>query len=73
MPKIRKTTFTVTVLHSADLPVDKMSADEILAEMDNGECIGSIGRKVTMALGPNAVKNELLAIGNDGTFFDVGY
>lgn len=68
--KIQKTTFIVTVLHYADdAPTGHESMEQVAREMDDGAWIGQFELKRTIDVRPQCVNRELLALGNDGTFF----
>lgn len=85
MTRIKKTTITFTVLHRAD---DYPNDEEIWGEMDNpydgelgylmkeawdGGMVGMESDAVTVDVPEDQVRGELLAMGNDGTFFDDDY
>lgn len=69
MAKIFKHIYTVVVLSDSDaLETDSL---HILADsIDTGEDIGQFEHTSTEEVPAEQVKSELLAIGNDGTFFD---
>jgi hypothetical protein len=66
---IKKTTITITVLYEDDVNVENMPLSAVLRQMDNGDLIGHIGSRKTISIPDSKVKKELLAVGNDGTFF----
>lgn len=73
---IYKTKFTITVL-SEDEPFRTSGLDndpfDLLAihqAIYDGECIGSVKRLGSLVVPDDRVEAELVAIGNDGTFFD---
>lgn len=69
MAKIFKHIYTVVVLSDSDEPVDDLN---VLADsIDTGEDIGQFEHTSTEEVSAEQVKQELLAIGNDGTFFDL--
>ena len=71
-----KATFTVTVLVDADDQADakqaleKATLSEIGDEMFDGEWIGQMGAITVAEVPEDKIRDELFAIGNDGTFFD---
>jgi len=67
---IVKTTITITVVHRADNPLTDHSIDEVLYEMQEGDAVGWETGRVTEAVPAERVCDELVALGNDGTFFD---
>jgi hypothetical protein len=70
MSGISKTVITITVLHPSDEPLSGSLAC-VLEEMDDGNAVGLETFRTTVAVADDAVKNELLALGNDGEFFEV--
>ena len=67
---IQKTTITVTILHDATDPISEMDLATILREMDSGNLIGTTySTNSTVNVAPEDVREELLSIGNDGTWF----
>ena len=70
---IVKTTIEVTVLHHASLHIGLggLGLAELDDEMDYGECVG-VSRIIRSAplWTVKAVRQTLLALGNDGHFFD---
>lgn len=74
MPKIIKTTITLTVYHAADsaaeeAAVSDMSLSAIAHFINDGEGIGDYKTVAVEEIAPAEVEGELLKIGNDGTFF----
>ena len=69
MSAISKTVITLTVLHRADEPLSP-SLDDVLYEITEGGAVGWETNRVSSAVAPDAVQSELIALGNDGTFFD---
>lgn len=73
---IFKTTLTVIVLHEADSAEEAAQriADEGLNgtayEITDGEWIGMVVNGPTVEVPADKVESELIALGNDGTFFD---
>lgn len=71
-----KTTITVTVLGEFDAIGDadsffsNASMDRVLQEMEEGDLIGQSHVGETVEVPQSALQAELLAIGNDGEFFD---
>jgi hypothetical protein len=83
MTQISKTTVTFTVLHRTDDPV--LSGQETIGEYDHaydgllgyimreswdGGMVGVESDPKTVPVPDDQVPGELLAMGNDGTFFD---
>lgn len=69
---IVKTTITITVLHRAG-GLDNMEIADVLYEMEQGEAVGWETGRTTEAVPTDKVQDELMALGNDGTFFDDVY
>ena len=67
---IVKTTVTITVLHRADNPLTDHGIDEVLYEMSEGDAVGWETDRDAVPVDPKDVLGELIALGNDGTFFD---
>lgn len=68
--KVQKSVFTVTVLHTeGDAPTGHTSAEEIASRI-NEDWIGSVSHTTTVDVPVDEVRDELLAMGNDGEFFD---
>jgi len=68
---IAKTTITITALHRGDNPMTDHDINEVLYEMSDGEAVGWETGRVTEPVAVEQVPDELVALGNDGTFFDV--
>jgi hypothetical protein len=68
-PKIAKTTITFTVLHLASdpLPDDLLV---VLEETNTGHAVGWTTDRKTVEVPDSRVVTELVALGNDGSFFD---
>jgi hypothetical protein len=82
-PKIKKTTMTFTVLHRADafpLPDDEFWGEYdgpyagplgfLMQEAWDGGMVGIESDGVTVDVPDDQVETELIAMGNDGTFFE---
>jgi len=67
---IVKTTITFTLLHRADNPLDEYTIEEVLYETREGWAVGWETGRVTEPISPDRVADELVALGNDGTFFE---
>lgn len=70
MTAIRKTVFTLTVLHPAEDHAESLPVEDVMAEINNGMWIGQTAHVSTVDLADEKVVEELQAIGNDGTFFE---
>ena len=70
MAVISKTVLTLVVMHRSDMPLDDMSLEEIAAETDTGHMVGAVTRSETHTLEPQEVGDELMKLGNDGSFFE---
>lgn len=68
--RIVKTTVTITVLHRADNPMTDHGIEEVLYEISEGDAVGWETGRGTVPVDPKDVRDELIALGNDGTFFD---
>lgn len=68
--KIRKTVLQVIVVHEDEFPAEWHDLGVLAHQMDEGECVGESRLAHTMPLPENMVQGVLLAVGNDGTFFD---
>lgn len=64
-----KTVIQVTVLHRPDEKVDEMSLAQIGHEIDEGDFLGSYSVTSCVAVPKEALHEEQLALGNDGSFF----
>lgn len=74
-PATIRTTFEVIVLHEADtmerrLTARDMGMKDILDWINDGDAIGTVRFKRLDVLEPEAVRDALLDVGNDGTFFE---
>lgn len=70
--KYFKTTFTITVL-TEDSPVsDGVNIIDVVRDFTDGDSIGDVQRTSANEVPADKIKDELLAIGNDGTFFNLG-
>lgn len=67
---IVKTVFTFTVLHRADNHIG--SIEEAMYEANEGDAVGWETDSSTVPVSPDRVADELVALGNDGTFFNNG-
>jgi hypothetical protein len=63
-----KTTYTFTLLHDDSLELD--SLEHALYESTQGEAVGNVTACTTEAVPDTSVRDELIALGNDGTFFE---
>lgn len=72
MPPIVKLKIQLTVLmpESRHGDLNTMSLAQLVAEMDGGDFVGDHVNTYVGVVPPGNVTNELLAVGNDGTFFD---
>jgi len=64
--KVHKTVVTITVLHTEPLG----DLVDVLGEMEYGNAIGGETERVHVDLPAESVREELLALGNDGEFFN---
>ena len=70
--KFFKTTFTITVL-TEDGPIsDSADIIDVVRDFTDGDSIGHIERSAADEVPADKINDELLAIGNDGTFFSMG-
>jgi len=75
---IYKTTITVTVFHeaydqqAAETNMAHRELEEVASQIDSGDWIGQTEIGPTVRVPRSKLKSELLAIGNDGTFFEMG-
>jgi hypothetical protein len=65
---IYKTIITVTVLSDTPLEFDDLA--ELEHAISYGDCVGMHEVGTHQVVDPQCVSTELLALGNDGTFFD---
>lgn len=72
---IMKRTITIDVLYREEDSelFDSMSIADIIDECDDGSMICSAVRHIPITIPADQVENELLEVGNDGTFFDDVY
>jgi hypothetical protein len=71
MSTISRTTFTFTVLHRTDEPfLSDDPLQEALARSYDGNAVGATTGDVTIDLPDTTVPEELVELGNDGSFFD---
>lgn len=72
MTKIIKSTIQFNVFHRDDVDLSHLTLKQILEDCDFGDLIsGSVDTSVAKTITDSKeLHNELLAIGNDGTFFD---
>lgn len=68
---ISKTTFTYTVLHRTDTPPSDVYV--ALGEAMDGHMVGAQMASETEPVAREDVRTELLAVGNDGGFFDFDF
>jgi len=71
MTIFRKTLITVTVLHTEDFDPATSTLAEIAYEMGEGHAVGAFAIASSEIVAPDAIKGELLAVGNDGEFFEI--
>lgn len=72
---LQKSTITVVVLHEVgdNLPHPKnLSLEDIAQEMNDGLFVGQMKEILTVDVPESEEINEQLALGSDGTFFDLG-
>ena len=67
---IVKTTITITVLHRDNNPMTDYDIENVLYEMREGEAVGWETDRTTEPVPADRVADELVLLGNDGTFFD---
>lgn len=68
----KKTIIQITILHPDDYDPAGGPLDEVLSDMDDGPIIGLSTIVSTDSVPPEALRDELLALGNDGAFFEEG-
>lgn len=66
---IVKTTITITVLHRADNILES-DLEDVLYEINEGAAVGWETNRTTIPVPVDRVSDELVELGNDGTFFD---
>jgi hypothetical protein len=69
LSNVRKTVLQVTVLHRPDENVENLSLAQIGREIDAGDFLGSYSVTSCVAVPQEALHEEQLALGNDGSFF----
>lgn len=67
---IKKTVFQVVVLHEDEYDVESWDISEVIPEMQSGAIIGQSSVISSSTVDESVVVSELVAIGNDGTFFE---
>lgn len=65
---ISETTFTFTVLHRTDEPIESLA--EAIARSIDGHAVGQEDWGTTVPVKDEDVAERLVALNNDGTFFD---
>jgi hypothetical protein len=75
MKKIYKHTIQVVILSEDESLEKALGSDEwdlsaIEAAISDGDCIGTYSHEETQQVPATEIEIELIAIGNDGTFFD---
>lgn len=65
---ISKTVISFTILHRTDEPIEDLP--EALARAFDGHTVGQETGIATTPLEASSVADELVGLGNDGTFFD---
>jgi hypothetical protein len=70
---IVKTTITITVLHRDSNPMTDYDIREVLYEMQEGDAVGWETDRTTEPVPADRVADELVSLGNDGTFFEDVY
>lgn len=72
MTTVRMVVFKLTVLlEDSDRDrLDHMSLEQIASEMDEGSFIGMMSVASEAIVPPADIRKTLLALGNDGSFFD---
>ena len=68
---VAKTVITLTMIHPVDLDPAEMSPADIAYHLDGGEFVGGRTSITTTAILDIDVEQELKALGNDGTFFEL--
>lgn len=68
---ISQTTFVFTVLHRTD--ERPATIDEAVRETYDGRAVGAVVHALTGPVADAAVPDALVALGNDGTFFDLDF
>jgi hypothetical protein len=74
MNRVYKHTIVVTVLSSHESTEDTFGSEWSLSDVHDtitsGDSIGSVHHQSTTKIDCSEIRSELLAIGNDGSFFD---
>ncbi|BBA65179.1 hypothetical protein [Xanthomonas phage XacN1] len=71
MSNVRKSVLQFVVYHTDDDKLENYTLLDILDECDTGNMIrGSVDTVLSELVPDESLKSELIAIGNDGTFFD---
>ena len=74
MPDIQKSTMTFTFLHPAGAVVADMTVADVFEQCEEGDFIGDWSTPVeTQDVPADQVRAELLALGNDGHFFETQF
>jgi hypothetical protein len=68
MTHVQKTTYTYVVYHTADDPPQDMS--HAMREAFDGSMVGQVINERIDDVAPDKLVDELIAIGNDGEFFE---
>lgn len=71
MTQVYKTVITLTVFHDEKDTLDGLSLTDIDYETNDGRMIGFHEITSSQCIRKEDLKQELQAIGNDGTFFDI--
>lgn len=71
MTQVYKTVITLTVFHDDKDTLDGLSLTDIDYETNDGRMIGFHEITSSQCIRKEDLKQELQAIGNDGTFFDI--
>ena len=66
---IVKTTVTITVLHRSENILGP-DIEDVLYEMNEGDAVGWETNRTTVPVPADRVGDELVELGNDGSFFD---
>jgi hypothetical protein len=67
---VYKHTFIVTVLTDGDPGYNPYALEVLAYDISDGEHIGDFSKQSVDIVPSDKVADELIAIGNDGTFFD---
>lgn len=63
-----KNTLTLVVYSPGD--IDHLDINDIVLQMDDGVLVGSVVSQTSEVVEGDALREGLIAIGNDGTFFE---